>query len=210
MTTPLESLKSAETALVRQIHAVANVVRNTATLQHEVEACGQRLTVATQAMLDLTTGLAAFVGGLVADDAVGVVALEMAGIPHQINQDATSSAKLTPESTYTDADLDADLKRLAKRKGFAPLTAAEAEKAYNEATPEPIGEDRIKEIVEFATSSDRQAEESTPATSDGAPYYDSTGEVLLGVGTGAEAIPSLPDEPTPGKNGKHQKAKKRK
>ncbi len=50
---------------------------------------------------------------------------------------------------YTNKQLKADLKLLAKLKGFAPLTPEEAQKAYDEAEPEPLSQKRIEEILRY-------------------------------------------------------------
>jgi hypothetical protein len=42
--------------------------------------------------------------------------------------------------------------KLRKKKGFCPPTSEEAEVALNEATPEPQSDDRVKEIVDIATT----------------------------------------------------------
>lgn len=52
------------------------------------------------------------------------------------------------------SDLEADLKRLAKAKGFGPLTEEEAQAAYEAATPEPLSKERIDEMVRRATRDD--------------------------------------------------------
>lgn len=52
---------------------------------------------------------------------------------------------------YTDEQFHADLKRLAKKKGFGPLTPEEAQKAYDEAMPIPLSKAEIKAIVDKIT-----------------------------------------------------------
>ena len=46
---------------------------------------------------------------------------------------------------------EASVKALQKKLGFGPLTLEEAAKAYEEGTPVPLTEERIREIVEYAT-----------------------------------------------------------
>lgn len=41
--------------------------------------------------------------------------------------------------------------KLRKEMGLAPLTNEEAARALDEATPEPLSEERIQEIVDYAT-----------------------------------------------------------
>ncbi len=40
--------------------------------------------------------------------------------------------------------------KLRKLKGLCPLTPEEAQKAYDEAEPVPMSEERIQEIVDYA------------------------------------------------------------
>ena len=53
-------------------------------------------------------------------------------------------------------ELEADLKRLAKRQGFAQLTEEEAQAAYNAAAPEPLSKERIDEMVRHATRDEKR------------------------------------------------------
>jgi hypothetical protein len=64
----------------------------------------------------------------------------------------------------TDADLDAAMRALRKQKGLAPLTQAEAEKAYDEAPSVPLEPGRIEEIVRSVTAPPPAAVRPGPAT----------------------------------------------
>lgn len=53
----------------------------------------------------------------------------------------------------TDDELKRLLRLLAKKQGFAPLTPEEAQRAYDLAPDVPLTQERIDEIVRFATGS---------------------------------------------------------
>lgn len=85
--TPIESLKSAEVAMIRQIHSVAGAVSRVgtdslesalATLHGEVESARIRLQAGVQQMARQIQDLAAFAAGIVAMDVCGIVELEQA------------------------------------------------------------------------------------------------------------------------------------
>lgn len=59
----------------------------------------------------------------------------------------------------TDAELDQAFRLLRKKQGFATMTAAEADKAYDEAEPVPMSRDEIDRIVNWVTS-DRRCQKS--------------------------------------------------
>lgn len=56
-----------------------------------------------------------------------------------------------PDGDYTDADLERDMRALARLKGFGPLTPEQAEAAFDAADPEPISQERSNEIVRHVT-----------------------------------------------------------
>lgn len=56
----------------------------------------------------------------------------------------------------TDDEFDDLMRRYRKWKGYAPLTAAEADKAFDEAESLPISDEEIDALVERVTSHDKE------------------------------------------------------
>jgi hypothetical protein len=54
----------------------------------------------------------------------------------------------------TDLEWLSLVRQYRRAKGWAPLTPAEARRAYDEAPSVPIGEERIRQIVGYATGHD--------------------------------------------------------